>query len=94
MCIDNGLYAIINVHGDGYYSIKGGWLLCGEPASEQKTIKAKYGKRYLRSQTAKRFKNYDDHLVFESMNEEFDGTYNNPNPEYYDQHQRIQPDFR
>ena len=81
MCIDNGLYAIINVHGDGYYSIKGGWLLCGEPASEQKTIKAKYKKVW--EQIAKRFKNYDDHLVFESMNEEFDGTYNNPNPEYY-----------
>lgn len=44
MCIDNGLYAIINVHGDGYYSIKGGWLLCGKSASEQKTIKAKYEK--------------------------------------------------
>lgn len=81
MCIDNGLYAIINVHGDGYYSVKGGWLLCGEPASEQKTIKAKYKKVW--EQIAKRFKNYDDHLVFESMNEEFDGTYNNPNPEYY-----------
>lgn len=81
MCIDNGLYAIINVHGDGYYTVKGGWLLCGEPASEQKTIKAKYKKVW--EQIAKRFKNYDDHLVFESMNEEFDGTYNNPNPEYY-----------
>ena len=81
MCIDNGLYAIINIHGDGYYSIKGGWLLCGESASEQKTIKAKYKKVW--EQIAKRFKNYDDHLVFESMNEEFDGTYNNPNPEYY-----------
>lgn len=81
MCIDNGLYAIINVHGDGYYSIKGGWLLCGESASEQKTIKAKYEKVW--EQIAKRFKNYDDHLVFESMNEEYDGTYNNPNPEYY-----------
>ena len=81
MCIDNGLYAIINVHGDGYYSIKGGWLLCGESASEQKTIKAKYKKVW--EQIAKRFKNYDDHLVFESMNEEYDGTYNNPNPEYY-----------
>lgn len=81
MCIDNGLHAIINVHGDGYYSIKGGWLLCGESASEQKTIKAKYEKVW--EQIAKRFKNYDDHLVFESMNEEYDGTYNNPNPEYY-----------
>lgn len=82
MCIDNGLYAIINVHGDGYYSIKGGWLLCGESASEQKTIKAKYKKVW--EQIAKRFKNYDEHLVFESMNEEFDGTYNTPNREYYD----------
>lgn len=81
MCINNGLYAIINIHGDGYYSVKGGWLLCGEPASEQKTIKAKYEKVW--EQIAKRFKNYDDHLVFESMNEEYDGTYNNPNPEYY-----------
>lgn len=82
MCIDNGLYAIINVHGDGYYSIKGGWLLCAESASEQKTIKAKYEKVW--EQIAKRFKNYDEHLVFESMNEEFDGTYNTPNREYYD----------
>lgn len=81
MCIDNGLYAIINIHGDGYYSVKGSWLLCGESASEQKTIKAKYEKVW--EQIAKRFKNYDDHLVFESMNEEYDGTYNNPNPEYY-----------
>lgn len=81
MCINNGLYAIINIHGDGYYSVKGGWLLCGESASKQKTIKAKYEKVW--EQIAKRFKNYDDHLVFESMNEEYDGTYNNPNPEYY-----------
>ena len=81
MCIDNGLYAIINIHGDGYYTVKGSWLLCGESASEQKTIKAKYEKVW--EQIAKRFKNYDEHLVFESMNEEFDNTYGNPNPEYY-----------
>ena len=81
MCIDNGLYAIINVHGDGYYTINGGWLLCGESASQQKTIKAKYEKVW--EQIAKRFKNYDEHLVFESMNEEFDGTYGNPQSEYY-----------
>ena len=82
MCINNGLYAIINVHGDGYYTISGGWLLCAEPASQQKTIKAKYEKVW--EQIAKRFKNYDEHLVFESMNEEFDNTFNNPNPEYYE----------
>ena len=62
MCIDNGLYAIINIHGDGYYSVKGSWLLCGESASEQKKIKAKYEKVW--EQIAKRFKNYDEHLVF------------------------------
>ena len=26
-------------------------------------------------QIAERFKNYDEHLLFESMNEEFDGSY-------------------
>ena len=82
MCVNNGLYAIINIHGDGYYTVKGGWLLCGESASEQKTIKAKYEKVW--EQIAKHFKNYDEHLVFESMNEEFDNTYGNPTPEYYD----------
>lgn len=82
MCVNNGLYAIINVHGDGYYTINGGWLLCGEPASEQKTIKAKYEKVW--AQIADRFKNYDEHLVFESMNEEFDNTYGDPTAEYYD----------
>ena len=79
MCIDNGLYAIINVHGDGYYSISGGWLLCAE--SDQKEIKAKYEKVW--SQIAARFKNYDEHLIFESMNEVFDGNYNGPTAEYY-----------
>lgn len=82
MCINNGLYVIINIHGDGYYTVDGGWLLCGESASEQKTIKAKYEKVW--QQIATRFKNYDEHLVFESMNEEFDNTYGDPKPEYYD----------
>ena len=26
---------------------------------------------------------YDEHLLFESMNEEFDGSYSEPNKEYY-----------
>ena len=81
MCVNNGLYAIINIHGDGYYTVKGGWLLCGESASEQKTIKAKYEKVW--AQIADRFKNYDEHLVYESMNEVFDGNYNGPTAENY-----------
>ena len=79
MCIDNGLYAIINIHGDGYYSISGGWLLCAD--SDQTTIKKKYQKVW--EQIAARFKNYDEHLIFESMNEEFDGTYGDPSVTAY-----------
>lgn len=79
--INNGLYTIINVHGDGYYTIDGAWLLCNEPADKQTEIKAKYEAVW--RQIAERFKNYDEHLIFESMNEEFDGKYNGPNDEAY-----------
>lgn len=79
--INNGLYTIINVHGDGYYTIDGGWLLCNEPADKQTEIKAKYEAVW--RQIAERFKNYDEHLIFESMNEEFDGKYSGPNDEAY-----------
>ena len=27
-CYNRGLFVIINMHGDGYHTIKGGWLLC------------------------------------------------------------------
>lgn len=79
MCIDNDLYAIINMHGDGYTTISGGWLLCGN--SNQTEIKAKYKACW--KQISTRFKDYDEHLIFESMNEEFDGTYGNPNAAAY-----------
>lgn len=78
-CIDNDLYVIINMHGDGYTSITGGWLLCG--ASDQSQIKAKYEACW--KQIATRFKDYDEHLIFESMNEEFDGTYGTPSQTAY-----------
>ncbi len=80
MCIDNDLYVIINMHGDGYNSVDGGWLLCN--GSDQTTIKAKYKACW--QQIATKFKDYDEHLIFESMNEEFDGTYGWPNATYYD----------
>lgn len=81
MCVNNGLYAIINIHGDGYNTVPGGWLLCNDTDANQKTIKAKYEKVW--AQIAAKFKNYDEHLIFESMNEVFDGNYNGPKPEYY-----------
>lgn len=79
MCIKYDLYVIINMHGDGYNSIDGGWLLCN--AADQSTIRKKYAACW--KQIANKFKNYDQHLIFESMNEEFDGTYGTPNTTYY-----------
>lgn len=74
-----GMYIIINIHGDGYNTIGGSWLLCN--SSDQTTIKVKYQKVW--QQIANVFVNYDEHLIFESMNEEFDGNYNTPNTTYY-----------
>lgn len=78
-CIKNDLYAVINIHGDGYNTIDVSWLLCN--GKNQTEIKKKYKKVW--KQIAERFKNYDEHLLFESMNEEFDGSYSEPNKEYY-----------
>ena len=78
-CVQNDMYAIVNMHGDGYTTVSGGWLLCA--SSDQTKIKAKYKACW--KQIADRFKNYDEHLIFESMNEEFDGTYGTPNKTAY-----------
>lgn len=77
--VNNDLYAIINIHGDGYYTVEGSWLLCVD--DNQDEIKDKYEKVW--TQIAERFKDYDEHLIFESMNEESDNTYGEPNPTGY-----------
>lgn len=77
--VGNDLYAIINIHGDGYYTVDKSWLLCVD--DNQDEIKEKYEKVW--AQIADRFKDYDEHLIFESMNEEFDNTYGKPNAEGY-----------
>ncbi len=74
-----GMFVVINIHGDGYNSVTNSWLLCN--SSDQTTIKAKYQKVW--EQIANTFVNYNEHLIFESMNEEFDGTYGTPNTNYY-----------
>ena len=78
--LDSGLYAIINMHGDGYYSIRGSWLLCADDNQEE--IRDKYSKVW--GQIADRFKDYDEHLIFESMNEEFNGEYGDPDRAAYE----------
>lgn len=76
---NRGMYVLINMHGDGYKSVGGSWLICD--ASDQTTIKAKYQKVW--QQIATKFQSYDDHLIMESMNEEFDGQYGNPTQPCY-----------
>ncbi|WP_297958746.1 glycoside hydrolase family 5 protein [uncultured Ruminococcus sp.] len=79
-CYNRDLFVIINIHGDGYHTIKGGWLLCD--STDQNYIKEKYGAVW--RQIALRFADYDEHLIFESMNEVFDGIYHTPVAEYYE----------
>jgi len=57
---NNGMYAIVNIHWDG------GWW------EKFPTDSAECMKKYTRiwSQISERFKNYDDYLMFESLNEE------------------------
>lgn len=74
-----GLYVIINIHGDGYNSVQGSWLLVN--SWNQNEIKVKFEKVW--QQIANKFKGYSERLIFESMNEVFDGQYGNPNSSYY-----------
>ena len=78
-CYSEDLYVIINIHGDGYNTIDGGWFLVN--GEDQDYICEKYEAVW--KQIAERFKDYDEKLIFESMNEEFDDTYTDPNPDYY-----------
>ena len=81
MALAEGLYVIINMHGDGYTTVSGSWLLCNASNDQQTVIKEKYAACW--QQIAETFNYCDEHLIFESMNEEFDGTYTTPNKTYY-----------
>lgn len=58
--IDNDMYAIINVHHDDYT-----WL--NPTKADESKVKAKLVKIW--EQLSQRFKDYDEHLLFEGMNE-------------------------
>lgn len=63
--IENDMYVLLDVHNDGSISVNGSWILTN--AQDQATIKNKLGKVW--GQIAKRFADYDEHLIFEAMNE-------------------------
>ena len=77
--ISQDMYVMINMHGDGYKTVVGSWLIVD--AEDQETIREKYEKVW--QQIANKFINYDEHLIFESMNEEFDGDWDDPKPADY-----------
>ncbi len=72
--LDNDMYAIINIHWDN------GWM---QPTyQKQDYVNDRLQKMWL--QIAKRFRNYDDHLLFAGTNEVMvDGDYGPPTAEYY-----------
>ncbi|MVT08183.1 cellulase family glycosylhydrolase [Chitinophaga tropicalis] len=60
-CINNNMYAIINIHWDG------GWLENNCTTSAQSAVNAKQQNYW--TQIANYFKNYNEHLLFASANE-------------------------
>ncbi len=57
--LKDGMYAIVNTHHDSWVSLM--------PTANQTTISDRLSKLW--TQIADRFKNYDDHLIFEVLNE-------------------------
>lgn len=75
MAIDYDMFAIINFQHDGSEGVTGRWL--DVDASNQTGIRAAFAEVWRR--IAERFKCYDQHLIFESMNEVMEqGNYNTP----------------
>ena len=62
-CIEQDMYVIVNIHHDG--AEQTGWLRIA--SDDFDSVKEKY--KAVWKQIAKRFKDYDEHLIFESMNE-------------------------
>jgi len=80
MCVAEKLYCMVNMHGDGYITVKNSWLLCA--AEDQAPILEKYSAVW--RQVAELLKDYDESVILESMNEEFDGKYDGVKDKFYE----------
>jgi endoglucanase len=83
--IDNGMYAIINLHHDGAEGGDGEWLSLRDDsgsvsAANDMAVQAQFVALW--RQIATHFANHSDKLLFESMNEIKVG-YDKPDPAYY-----------
>ncbi len=85
MVTNCGMYAIIDIHHDGNNDTSGGaWIDITQ--EDQTEIRDRFEKMW--TQIAEKFKEYDEYVIFESMNEIHDGTYQEPTGDdavrYYD----------
>lgn len=85
--LDEGMYAIINLHHDGAEGVSGQWISLVDNsgqvnASHTAQVLAQFKKMW--AQIADRFQSYNDHLIYESMNEIKVG-YGTPLQSYYEQ---------
>ena len=71
-CVDNNMYAILNIHWDG------GWLEENPTYAKQTAVNAQ--QKALWEQIANYFREYDEHLLFAGTNEVHAG-YGTPTPE-------------
>ncbi|WP_321334044.1 cellulase family glycosylhydrolase [uncultured Bacteroides sp.] len=73
-CVDNNMYAILNIHWDG------GWLENNPTAAKQEEVNKE--QQALWTQIAVYFRGYDEHLLFAGTNEvHMDGVYTDPTTE-------------
>lgn len=76
--LDAQLHVIINIHHDGNNDwANGAWIDC--TAQDQTQVREKFARVW--AQIAAEFSDYDERLIFESMNEIHDGTYQKPEGE-------------
>ncbi len=61
LCVDNGMYVVLNTHGDN------GWLENNVNAANQETINAKL--KAIWEQIATTMRDFDEHLIFAGTNE-------------------------
>ena len=63
--VRHDMYVIINIHHDG--AEQTGWLRIGADEAQFQTVKAKFAAVW--QQIAMKFRDYDEHVIFECMNE-------------------------
>lgn len=80
---DMGMYVIIDIHGDGFNNVKNSWIdISTSNVTQAYQMLNKYIKVW--TQIADRFSDYDQRLVFESVNEVMIDNYysESPDPAY------------